>query len=356
VQRLLFDVAEQGSERSDARMHRAVGLLSQLKDAEAAALKNNSFAKEILRFAAVDDYLYLVHEYLNESWTPQYFSDVARDLEAAKLTFVGSADPIGNYLEFMLTPAQREIVDRAESPQLRETLVDICIDRRFRQDVFIRGRRQMNPAKQAALLKQVTMALVVQRSAVRFKLAVPAGDADLSPDTFGAIADALAERPRKVGELLDLVASKTDRWMPAAEVIATLTSSKQALPLKDGARAGDQAVADRLNKVLLEQVETYNPNSQTGFAVADLGSGIRCNFVEALVLRATMVGAGNLVEHVAGEAMRLIAANGGRVLRDGKAVETEEDALEIVRNKVRQVTVDKLPVWQKLLPQMQAGP
>lgn len=353
VQRLLYDVAEQGWERSDSRMHRAVGLLSKLKEADAAALKNNSFVKEILKYATIDRHPYLVHEYLNGNWSPQYHIDVARDLAAAKLTYVGSADPINNYLEFMLSPAQHEIVGRVESSLLRETLLDICINRRFRQDVFIRGRRRMSPAKQAALLKQVTMMLMVPRSAVRFKLTVPAGEADLSPATFGPLADALAERPRKIGELLDLVASKTDRGMPAAEIIATLMSSKQALPLKDGVRAGDQAVADRLNKVLLEQVDAFDPNSQIGLAVAELGSGIQCNFVEALVLRAGMHGADKLVERAAAEALRLIESRGDHVLRDGKAVEAEEDALEIVRNKVRQVTGDKFPVWQKLLPQLQ---
>ena len=352
VQRLLFDVAEQGWERSDARMHRAVGLLSKLRDADAAALKNNAFVKEILKYTTVD-HPYLVHEYLNGNWAPQYHTDVARDLAAAKLTYVGSADPIDNYLEFLLTPPQREIVARVESSQLRETLLDICIDRRFRQDVFIRGSRRMHPERQVALLKEVTMMLMVPRSEVKFKLVVPAGEAELSAASYGPIADALAERPRKVGELLDLAASKTDRGMPAAEIIAPLMSSKQAVPLKDGMRAGDQAVADRLNRVLLDKVDAFDPNSQIGLAVADLGSGIQCNFVEALVLRAGMLGADNLVERASREAMRLITARGDRVFRDGKAIETEEDALEVVRNRVRQVTVDKSPVWQRLLPQLQ---
>lgn len=352
VQRLLYDVAEQGWERSDARMHRAVGLLSKLKDADAAALKNNSFVKEILKYKTVD-HPYLVHEYLNGNWAPQYHADVVKELAAAKLTYVGSADPINNYVEFMLTPAQREIVGEVESAQLRETLLDICIDRRFRQDVFIRGRRQMSPGRQAELLGQVTMTLMVARSEVRFKLVVPAGEADLSPETFGLVADALAERPRRVGELLDLVTAKTDRRMPAAEMIATLISSKQARPLKDGARAGDQAVADRLNKVMLEHVDGFNPNSHIGLAVAALGSGIQCNYPEAVVLRAGLLGSDNLIERATGEAMRLIVSRGERLLREGKPVENEEDALEIVRNKVRQITDDRFPLWQKLLPQLQ---
>src|SRR4029077_11314117 len=69
VQRLLFDVAEQGWERSDARMHRAVALLSKLSEADAAALKDNSFVKEILNHATIDLLPYLVHEYLNGGWS-----------------------------------------------------------------------------------------------------------------------------------------------------------------------------------------------------------------------------------------------------------------------------------------------
>jgi len=353
VQRLLYVAAEQGWERSDVRMRRAVGLLSKLKEADAATLRNNSFAKEVLRYATIEGHPYLVHEYLNGNWSPQYHIDVARDLAAAKLAYVGSADPITNYLDFMITPAQREIVGRADNPQLRETLLDICVDRRFRQDIFIRGRRKMSLARQAALLKQVTLTLSVPRQQVDFKLVVPAGEANLPPATFGPIADALAERPRKVGELLQIAASETEHGMPAAEIIATLVSSKQALPLKDGVGAEDQAVADRLNKVLIEQVDAFDPNSQIGLAVASLGSGVRCNFVEALVLRAALRGADDLVERAAKDALRLITSRGDRLFRDGKAVESEEDALEVVRGRVRQVTDTKFPVWQKLLPQLQ---
>jgi SAM-dependent methyltransferase len=354
VQRLLYDVAELGWERSDSRMQRAVGVLAKLNEAEAAALKNNVFVKEILKYTTVGRHPYLVHEYLNGSWAPQYHVDVARDLAAAKLTYVGQADPITNYLEFILTPAQREIVMRAESSPLRETLLDLCIDRRFRQDVFIRGYRRMSPPKQAALLRQVTMALMVPRSEVKLKLTIPAGEAELPEATFGPMMDALEERPRKVGDLLDLAASKAERGTPAAEVIAILMSSKQAFPLKDDVGAGDQAIADRLNRVLLDQVEAFDPNSQIGLAVADLGGGLSCSFVDALVLRVAISGADNVVERAAAEALRLTVSRGDRVLRDGKAVENEEEALEIVRNKVRQVTATKLPVWQKLLPQLRA--
>jgi SAM-dependent methyltransferase len=350
VQRLLYDVAEHGRERSDVKMQRALGVLSRLKDAGATAFKGNQYVDEILRTASVGKNSYLVHEYLTASWNPQYHADVARELSAAKLSFVGSADLLSNYAEFMVSPAQREIIDQARSSDLRETLFDICVDRRFRQDVFVRGRRGMTPARQAALLKEVTLALTVPRSEFRYKLRVPAGEAEFSPATFGPVADALAERPRKVGELLDLVGSKTDRAMPAGELVVTLLGSKQAVRLKDGGGVADQAAADRLNRVLLDRTETFDPNSEIGLAIASLGSGLKCNFSEAIVLRAGRLGADGIYERAAADAMRVIASRGERVLNDGKAVETEGEALDIVRNRVREITAERIAVWHRFLP------
>jgi SAM-dependent methyltransferase len=353
VQRLLYDVAEHGRERSDLKMQRALGVLSRLRDAGAEAFKGNQFVDEILRTASVGRNSYLVHEYLTASWSPQYHADVARGLSEAKLSFVGSADLLSNYAEFMLSPAQREIIDQSRSPQLRETLFDMCIDRRFRQDVFVRGRRPMSQARQAALLKQVTLALTVPRSEFRYKLRVPAGEAEFSPTTFGPVVDALAERPRKVGELLDLVGSKTDRAMPAGEIVVTLLGSKQAVLVKEGGGSADQAAADRLNRILLDRTEAFDPNSEIGLAVASIGSGLRCNFSEALVLRAARRGADGVYDRAAAEALQVIAARGERVLTEGKAAETESEALDTVRNRVREITAERIAIWHRFLPSLE---
>ncbi|MGH6930082.1 MAG: hypothetical protein ACREEV_17325, partial [Dongiaceae bacterium] len=189
----------------------------------------------------------------------------------------------------------------------------------------------------------------------RYKLRVPAGEAEFSEATFGPVTDALAERPRAVGELLDLVSSRTDRGMPAGEIIVTLLGSKQAVPLREGAGTVDQAAADRLNRILLDRIEEFDPNSEVGLAVAALGTGVKCNFSEALILRAALLGADDLVEHAVSESMRVINSRGERVLAaDGKAVETEREAVDIVRNRVRQVTADKIAVWQRLLPDLKS--
>jgi hypothetical protein len=208
----------------------------------------------------------------------------------------------------------------------------------------------MTPARQAAVLKQHALTLTVPRSEFRYKLRVPAGEAEFSEATFGPVTDALAERPRTVGELLDLGSSRTDRGMPAGELIVTLLGSKQAMPLKDGVGPTDQEAADRLNRVLLDRIEAFDPNSEIGLAVAALGTGIKCTFSEALILRAILLGAEDIVEHAVAEAMQVIASRGEKVVDDGKAIATEGRALDVMRDRVRQVTADRIAVWQRLLP------
>jgi len=355
VQRLLYEVAEHGWERSDRKMQRAIDLLARLMEADAAALKDNRYVKEILKHAAVARHPYLVHEYLNAHWRPLYHAEVAQDLAAAKLTYVGSSNLLGNFPEFMLTPAQREIVAAVESPQLRETLFDICVDRRFRSDVFIRGRRSMSQARQSSLLKQVRLMLMVPRARFETKLMVRTGEANLSPKTYIPIADALAQRPHTAGELLEYVAKKSSEHTAVGEIVATLVGSEQAMPLREGARPEDQARTDRLNRVLLNRIDAFDPNSQVGLAVAALGTGIHCNFAEALVLRAQMLRARDVVEHAAGEAMRVISLRGEKVLKDGRAVDDEAEALEIVRIRVRQVTEGAAAMWQKFFADLSLG-
>ncbi|NJM92676.1 MAG: hypothetical protein HC861_08690 [Rhodospirillaceae bacterium] len=139
--------------------------------------------------------------------------------------------------------------------------------------------------------------------------------------------------------------------MPAGEIIVTLLGSKQAVQLREGPGTADQAAADRLNRVLLDRIEAFDPNSEIGLAVAALGTGVKCTFSEALILRAILLGAEDVVEHAVAEAMQVITSRGEKVVDDGKAiVATEGRALDVMRDRVRQVTADRIAIWQRLLP------
>jgi SAM-dependent methyltransferase len=353
VQRFLHDVAAQGTERSDHKIKRAIGMLDKLQSLGALAVKDNAFVKSIIKNAGMSQFAYLAHEYLNESWQPLYHADVARDLAAAKLAYVGAGDLLTNFHEFMLSAEQREFVASAESPELRETLFDMCIGRQFRRDVYVKGRRPMSPARRESLLRQLRLVLMSLRSEFVMKMEMPAGEATLSPSTYGPIADALAERPCAVGELIDLVAGKTGRVTQASEIVATMVGSGRVMPLRDGGAPADQVGADRLNAVLLERIDQLDSNSHIGLAVTALGTGVTCGFLQALVFKARMLRVEDVVEHATSEAMRIFAARGEKVIKEGQPVADEAEALATVRESVRQITDRADAVWHKIVPQRQ---
>jgi hypothetical protein len=233
---------------------------------------------------------------------------------------------------------------------LRETIFDICANRQFRGDVYVRGRRPMSPERREAVLRQLQLILLVPRSEFTLKIAMPAGEANLSPETYGTIADALAERPQTLGELLDLAKRKTARVTQASEIVATLVGSGRAMILKESGAAADQVRADRLNAVLLDRVDEMESNRQVGLAVASLGTGLHCGFLQALLFRARISGAEDIVEHATREAMRIFAARGEKVLKEGQPVVGETEAMAAVRDSVHQIADRTISVWQKILP------
>src|SRR5438552_1371176 len=203
VQRLLRDLGAQVPGDSDHKIQRGVSILDKLKDAQALSFTENETVNRIIDLRNRGRISYLAHEYLNEHWHPMYHADVAREMSGAKLQYAGSADLLSNFQQFMLTPAQSELIDSLDDRTLKETLRDMCCPVGFRQDVFIRGTRPLSPAKQEALLWRIRLALLIARPNLRMQLKVPTGNADLQP-AYATIADALALRPHTVAELFDL--------------------------------------------------------------------------------------------------------------------------------------------------------
>lgn len=352
VQRLLHDIGALGAGRSDRKITWALSLLEKLKDAEARAFVNNSFVDKVLKARGRSQERYLAHEYLNDHWNPMYHADVARDLSAAKLAYVGSASLTANFAELVVTPAQHEIVNGVESPELQETLKDLCANRRFRQDVFVRGPRRMTANRQDALLRRIKLMLTVPRSEFKMRISVLSGNADLQPVIYGAIADALAERPHAVGELLDLPEIRGKSDISAAVIVGVLVGADQAASWLETAETVDPAPSERLNAVLLDRIGEVSPNSGIGLAVPGMGSGISINLPEAFVLRHWATGDDLDIDVLAHGLSRMVAAQGQRLLKDGEPAETEEAALEVARSIVRRVTSLLMPIWQRLWPRL----
>lgn len=350
MQRLLHDLGAKAPGRGDQRILWAISMLEKLRGAEARIFAGNEFVDKVITLRDQGSTSYLAHEYLNDHWHPMYHADVAQELSAAKLSYVGSADLLTNFAQFMVTPAQQELIAGLDGATLKETVRDLCCNPSFRQDVFIRGLRRMSSARQEALLRRITLVLLVARANFRMQLKLPAGNADLQP-AYAAIADALAAGPRTIAEILDLPELRGRSGSPAGEFAGVLVGSAQAMPMRDPA-AVDPAPADRLNRVLTERLEEAAPNATKGFAVPSLGSGIPLGLSEAVVFRSLVLGRALDIDELARESLRAVTSRGHRVLKAGVPVESEAEALAVARDNVRDITSRAMPIWLTCWPHL----
>jgi SAM-dependent methyltransferase len=230
---------------------------------------------------------YLVHEWLTSFWRPAYHADVARALVPARLEFGGTARPGGSMPELHLTPEQRTAIGAVPPGIARETLLDTFLARRFRSDIFVRGRRPGG----RALLGGTTLALIAPAGSAKVEIATQAGLAGLEPGQRDALVGALADGPKTIAELAALPACADLNHL---DIALMLVESQTAEPLWRMPRqdpANNMRLARCCDSLLRHfAAEAASMRSPLGVPVASLGSALPVSASELALCGALLAG------------------------------------------------------------------
>ena len=282
MQRVLRECGTRLGTRSDHQAEEGLKLVQELHAAGALQLTRSPWVNSLLERMRTLPSQYLAHEYINGAWAPCFHADVATALAGAKLEWVGSVSLVENFHELTLTEEQRVVAQRFDDPLLRELVKDACLERSLRHDVFVRGARRMSPMMRNAALRELSISLNIDPAAMPFEADMPAGRAALSEGFYGPIARALADGPRRVGDLLELPTLEGRRDNPA-ELIGILVGLDIAEPaLRPGAAPSAQAL--RFNKVTMAKLmHTENLGRPIAAASHALGTGAPCTLFDLYV-------------------------------------------------------------------------
>ncbi len=287
---------------------------------------------------------YLLHEFLTEHWRPAFFADVAASMATARCEYVGSATIDENFPQMSLSPAQRELWDEAPDEAARQLMMDLCVPRAFRRDLYVRGLRRV-PRDIAVDALWVALATHAQGEA---SINAQAGEAKLPQPLIDAVRSALAEGPRTIGHLRTLPGCGN---VTPSELIAVLIGSGCAVPVWCHPGSGPEwqealAAARRLNAVAADRMAPFGIGSgQLGLATPLLGGGLVVPPMELAIARlvAEPVAAKPDAANVGyPDAASLV----GRLLPPGPAPSAEIIA-ELERT-VAELLVNRLPVWRAL--------
>ena len=143
-----------------AKVDGAVAFAQQVIDSGALYFRANPAVGERLKALSGLSRNYLVHEYFTEDWRQITFSDMAHVLEDAKLSFVGSANPLDHVEAVNLSEAGQKLLSGIGHPILRQSVRDYFVNQQFRRDIFAKGSRRLSPLEQTEGLRQQPFVLL----------------------------------------------------------------------------------------------------------------------------------------------------------------------------------------------------
>ena len=347
VQRLLHEHARRHPGRSDTQMDGALDFAMKLSEKDLGYFTQNPTVPK--RLAGMEDKAtaYLAHEYLNDAWTPLYITDVAADMAEAKLDYLGSASLLENFASLALPPKAREMVQAEPDPLFRELLKDYAVNKAFRRDVYVKGGRALSEPRKRERLAALGFAPLKPHTDMSFKFQTPLGEATGQESVYAPIADAVAggaESGTAPGaDFAAIVRAIGGDSAKALQALAALTFSGQIHPTLPPV---DPAPARRLNEAVAERAlagEAYRYLAAPG-----IGNGIAANDVDSVALSVLMDGGVASARDLAAGVWARFSGGGRRMVRDGKAVDSDAENVAELEGRVAPVLANSVPLWRTL--------
>ena len=299
--------------------------------------------KAMIEVALKGDPAYLIHEYMNGHFHPLYHADLARELEAARLTFAASVGIADDMISLAAPPAMQATIEAETDPLWRETLLDYSNNRIFRSDVFVRGPNLLSPRERDALLAPLRFNLMKPPSQITFEFKAPIGKIAGDPATYGSVVEALAEGPRTYGDLAQL--PRLAKAPPAhlLKVMGLLISAGVTHP-PAGAETDNES-AKAFNRAILQDL-TFE-NAPPHLAAPAIGAGVAVGFTDLLSLSDAGDGPTDYGA-LARRSWDLMAPGNKRFVKDGKAVEDQPSHLAEATARIKTFEAEKLPLMRRL--------
>lgn len=338
----LFGSTAQGIEK---RLGDAMAFGQRLLATDPAYVQASPAVRERLQIMAGLNSTYLAHELFGRDWVPMHFTDMQRWLEPAKLSFATSADYLELLTPMLLSPAQQALLEGLPDPTFRELVTDFIINRQFRRDYWVKGPRPAGPLAAAEGLRNQAVVLTRPRPDCAFRIEGAPREVSLEPAVYAPVLDALADhQPVTVGRL----AEKLGPSLPFASLWETLrvlfaTGAVRPAQGTDGMNRS-RAGAQRLNATLIERART--DGAIRHLACPATGGGVEVPRNEQLFLLA--LARGEPQANCADFAWRALAAQGQRLMRDGRPVDSPEENLRMLQAEAQAFAAVRLPALRAL--------
>ena len=334
-----------------SRIDAALAFADQLFAANPAYARANPQIAERIKRIKEQNRHYVAHEYFNRDWEPMAFAQMARWLQSAKLSWACSA----NYLDAIdavnLSAEQQALLKGIPDPMFRQTTRDFCVNQQFRKDYWVKGARSLSTLEQAEALRAQRIILAQPRADVSLKVSGSLGEASLQEPVYCPILDHLADhKPKTLGQLEQALKTGENgqglNFGQILQAVMVLSATGAVLPVQD-----DNSIqkarkrTERLNTHLMHKARSSNELSYLASPVS--GGGITVPRFHQLFLLARQQGHKQPADW-AQSVWGVLQAQGQRLLKEGKTLETAEEHLTELTQQAQSFADKQLPILKAL--------
>ena len=239
-------------DRAYERARRKLATLLSYDDNQPSSLARQTPAIEgLLAEISKQSPYYLLHEYANTGWHPLYVNDAHALLATRQILFIGSGNP-PELLPELIPTKIRTLLDSETDLSSRELLYDIATCRRFRRDIFTRGRRAMTSDERNKRLERV-MFTDTRSSDYSFRpLQTDFGEVSADADTINRVFQQLSRNPCSLKVLSEAVGHSLEHTAGLISMLLSQGAVGIASPSTAATSPSSQAVNVKLAQLIRE--------------------------------------------------------------------------------------------------------
>lgn len=346
LRRLLTDHAGRGAGPMPPRIEAALRFATNVAQSDAGYFRRNAEATARLDQMKTMSGNYLAHEYFNRDWEPFYLEDVATALDAAKLSFVGSAGLLDQMDDLSLTEAQRALLNAEPDRVRRETLGDFMVNEKFRRDLFVKGPADHTFRSGVGVWLATRFALVSARHQIPATIKGARFNLTLEANIHSAILAILEQGPRTVRQMLEQPAVTALNWNQLTKIITLLVGTGHVQPCLP--EEGHDQRAQRCRAFNLAVCKRAEETEDLQWLASPVtGGGLFVDRFEQLFLLARKDGTA-VPQQWAAQAWRVLAPQGYKLVKDGSVLQSDEENLAELVSRAEACAQTRMPLFQTL--------
>jgi SAM-dependent methyltransferase len=290
---------------------------------------------------------YLAHEYFNRDWHPMHFATMAKWMESAKLTYACSANYLDHIVAINLTTDQQVFLGEIHDPMFKQTVRDFMVNQQFRKDYWVKGARPLTTLDQSQGLRDQRLIMTAHRPDVSLKVMGALGEATFTENIYAPILDLMADhRIRYLAQVEQAIKDAGITFAQLIQAVMVLCGNGTFSVVQDDTVTNKaKKHTDKLNTHLM--LKSRSSNDITFLTSPVTGGGVMVGRFQQLFVLAMQQGK-KKPEDWAAFVATILAAQGQKIVKEGKPLETAEEQLAELTTQANDFAAKQLPILRAL--------